>query len=480
MTESNKLAPPGAPPDNASPWPVFWVASLAMFLVSMDGTMLFAAFSALRGGFPQATAADLSWVLNGYTVVYAAMLIPSGGLADKHGRKKVFLFGVALFLAASVACGLAASVEWLIVARVLQAMGAALLTPASLSLVLAAFPANKRAVAVSLWGAVGGLAAAVGPSLGSFVIASLGWEWAFYLNVPLGLFSIWRGATLLRESTQPVTRLPLDLIGMGLLILGIGALALSIVQVESPDWSRPELLAAAGIGLVSIIGFVVWARVAPAPLVDLALFGNATYRYVNLATFVFGIAFSMMFFAFFFYMSAIWKYPLPVAGFAMAPGPLMVIPAAALSGRMASRHGHRPVLLAGCLIYAVSGAWFLLVPGTEPAYLTQWLPGMLLSGIGVGMVMPSLSGAAVSRLPSDHYAVGGAVNQAIRQIGSVMGVALTVLLLGSASLQRADFDAIYLWHISLALITAALCLPVNTSPAAISKFYSAKSSPAKP
>ncbi|HGM5191090.1 TPA: MFS transporter [Pseudomonas aeruginosa] len=158
----------------------------------------------------------------------------------------------------------------------------------------------------------------------------------------------------------------------------------------------------------------------------------------------------------------------------------MVIPAAALSGRMASRHGHRPVLLAGCLIYAVSGAWFLLVPGTEPAYLTQWLPGMLLSGIGVGMVMPSLSGAAVSRLPSDHYAVGGAVNQAIRQIGSVMGVALTVLLLGSASLQRADFDAIYLWHISLALITAALCLPVNTSPAAISKFYSAKSSPAKP
>ncbi len=120
------------------------------------------------------------------------------------------------------------------------------------------------------------------------------------------------------------------------------------------------------------------------------------------------------------------------------------------------------------------------MPGTEPAYLTQWLPGMLLSGIGVGMVMPSLSGAAVSRLPSDHYAVGGAVNQAIRQIGSVMGVALTVLLLGSASLQRADFDAIYLWHISLALITAALCLPVNTSPAAISKFYSAKSSPAKP
>ncbi|WP_369936730.1 DHA2 family efflux MFS transporter permease subunit [Xanthomonas tesorieronis] len=480
LAYSNSQALPSEPPDTASPWPVFWVVSMAVFLVSMDGTMLFAAFSALRAGFAQATAADLSWVINAYTVVYAAMLIPSGGLADKHGRKKIFLLGVALFLAASVACGLATSVQWLVLARSLQAMGAALLTPASLSLVLAAFPLGKRAVAVSLWGAVGGLAAAVGPSMGSFVIASLGWQWAFYLNVPLGIFSIWRGAALLRESRQPTTKRPLDVVGMCLLVVGIGTLALSIVQAQSPNWSQQALLSAAGIGLASIVGFVVWARIAPAPLVDLRLFRNATYRYVNLATFSFGIAFSMMFFAFFFYMNAIWKYPLPLAGVAMAPGPLMVVPAAALSGRVAGRHGHRPLLVVGCLIYAASAVWFLLVPGTEPAYVTQWLPGMLLSGIGVGMVMPSLSGAAVSRLPAEHYAVGGAVNQAVRQIGSVMGVALTVLLLGSGSLQRADFDAIYLWHMSLALITALLCLPVRTSPAAIATSRPLQASPEKP
>lgn len=174
---SATIAPalPNAQINTASPWPAFWIASVAVFLVSMDGTMLFAAFSAfsaLRAGFPQATAADLSWVLNAYTVAYAATLILSGGLADKHGRKKVFLAGVGLFLAASVACGLAVNVGWLIAARVLQAIGAALLTPASLSLVLAAFPISKRAVAISLWGAVGALAAAVGPSLGAFVIAS--------------------------------------------------------------------------------------------------------------------------------------------------------------------------------------------------------------------------------------------------------------------------------------------------------------------
>lgn len=464
MSSPTTMAPalPSMPPSTASPWPVFWVASLAVFLVSMDGTMLFAAFSALRAGFPQATAADLSWVLNAYTVVYAAMLIPSGGLADKHGRKRMFLVGVALFLAASVACGLAVSVAWLVAARVLQALGAALLTPASLSLVLAAFPTNKRAVAVSLWGAVGGLAAAVGPSLGAFVIASLGWQWAFYLNVPLGILAIWRGATLLTEAKQPSRGRPLDLVGMGLLIVGIGALALSIVQAESPGWSRHELQGIADIGLASVFGFVAWARVAAAPLVDLDLFRNATYRYVNLATLSFGTAFAMMFFAFFFYMKSIWHYSLPLAGLAMVPGPLLVVPVAALSGRLASRHGHRPVLVVGCLIYAASTLWYLWVPGTEPAYLTHWLPGMVLSGIGVGMVLPSLSGAAVSHLPSDHYAVGSAINQAIRQIGSVMGVALTVLLLGSASLQRADFDAVYLCHMSLALLTAVLCLPVDT------------------
>lgn len=431
--------------------------------------MLFAAFSALRAGFPQATAADLSWVLNAYTVVYAAMLIPSGGLADKHGRKKVFLVGVTLFLAASVACGLAVSVEWLVAARVLQALGAAMLTPASLSLVLAAFPINKRAVAVSLWGAVGGLAAAVGPSLGAFVIASLGWQWAFYLNVPLGMLAIGRGATLLTEAKQPSRGRPLDLVGMGLLIVGIGALALSVVQADSPAWSRHEVLGTAGIGLASIVGFAAWARHAAAPLVDLGLFRNATYRYVNLATLSFGTAFSMMFFAFFFYMNSIWHYSLPLAGLAMAPGPLLVVPVAALSGRLASRHGHRPLLVVGCLIYAASALWFLLVPGIEPAYLTHWLPGMLFSGIAVGMVLPSLSGAAVSHLPSEHYAVGGAINQAIRQIGSVIGVALTVLLLGSADLQRADFDAVYLCHMSLALLTAVLCFPINTLSTAMAK-----------
>ncbi len=448
----------------SSVWPVFWVASIASFLVSLDTTMLFAAFDALRRAFGDASAADLSWVLNAYTVVYATMLIPAGGMADTYGRKRVFLFGVTLFLAASAACGLAPSVGWLIAARVLQAVGAALLTPASLSIVLAAFPQSRRAVVVSVWGAVGGLAAAVGPSAGSFVIDTFGWPWAFFINLPLGGFALWRGTSLLVESARPAERRRVDGVGMALLMLAVATVTLAIVESDAPSWSRAELVQLVLTGLIAAGAFVAWARRTPTPLVDLTLFDHPTYRFVNAATLVFGISFSMMFLAFFFYMMGIWHFSLPQAGLAVTPGPLMVMPTAIVTGRLATRLGHRRFLVGGSLLYACSSLWFLLVPMTEAHYLSHWLPGLVMSGIAVGLVLPSLSAAAVSRLPAAHYAVGSAVNQATRQIGSALGVAITVALLGHDHLQRADFDAFYLLHGSFALLTALLCLPVNTNP----------------
>jgi MFS family permease len=348
----------------------------------------------------------------------------------------------------------------------LQAIGAALLTPASLSIVLAAFPQSKRAVVVSLWGAVGGLAAAVGPSAGSFVIDHFGWPWAFYINLPLGGLALWRGASLLNESERSGERRRVDGVGMALLMLAVGAITLAIVESEVPSWSRTELAMLGATGLIAAGAFVAWARKAKAPLVDLALFHNRTYRYVNVATLAFGTAFSMMFLTFFFFMMNVWHFSLPQAGLAVTPGPLLVMPTAIVTGRLAARLGHRRFLVGGSLLYACSSLWFLLVPGTEPQYLTHWLPGLMMSGIAVGLVLPSLSAAAVSRLPVAHYAVGSAVNQATRQIGSVLGVALTVALLGHAVVQRADFDALYLLHGALALLTGLLCLPVDTKPQA--------------
>ena len=448
-----------------SRWSVFAVASIAVFLVSIDTTVLFAAFGALRSGFPHSTAADLSWVLNAYTVVYAALLVPAGRLADALGRKRVFQLGLLLFLAASAACGAAPSVSVLVGARVLQAVGAALLTPASLSLVLGAFPADRRAVVVSLWGAVGGLAAALGPSIGAAVVDALGWRWAFFLNLPLGLLAWWRGRSRLAEWRDVKGDASLDGVGIGLLISGVGALAFGIVEADVLGWRSFTVLTSLAGGFALLALFVAWARHKPNPAVDLSLFADRTYRYVNLATLSFGIVFSMMFFAMFFFLMQVWHYPLPQAGLAVSPGPSLVVPVAMAAGRIAARVGHRPLLVIGSLLYAAGGLWLYLRVGPNPDYLGVWLPGLLMTGTAVGLVLPSLSGAAVARLAPARFGVGSAVNQSVRQMGSVLGVAATVALVGHASPQIADFQLLYMTQMALALITALLCLRVDTRPA---------------
>lgn len=452
-----------APVANA-PWLIFAVASIAVFLVSIDSTVLYAAFGALRRAFPDARAADLSWVLNAYTVVFAALLAPSGRLADLYGRKRMFATGVAIFLFGSLCCGLSGSVLLLIGARVLQAVGAALLMPASLAIVLAAFPASRRAIVVSLWGAVGGLAAAIGPSLGSWIVDGWGWPWAFYINLPLGALSLWVGRSVLHESRNPENAAPLDVVGVLLLIAGVGAIAFGLVRTESLGWAAPTVLACLIGGAAALALFVAWARSTSSPAIDLALFANPTYRWVNLATLSFGIAFAMMFFGFFLFMTNVWHFSLPRAGLAVTPGPLMVVPTAIIAGRFAARIGHRPLLVIGSIVYAAGGLWFRNVPGLEPDYVHHWLPGLFFTGIGVGMVLPSLSGAAVARLAPNQFGIGSAVNQSIRQVGSVLGVAVTIVLVGKAAPQLADFHRLYTCHIALALLTALLCLRVQTRP----------------
>ena len=273
-----------------------------------------------------------------------------------------------------------------------------------------------------------------------------------------------RGATRLQEFKGAPTMQRVDWVGVSLMIISVGGAAMAITQSDSPRWSRPVLWAVGVTAATALAAFVAWARTARHPLVDLALFQNPTYSAVNLATLTFGTAFAMMFFDFFAYMTGVWHYSLPLAGIAITPGPLLVIPTAILSGRLAARIGHRPILVAGSLIYAASGLWLLLVPGTVPSYLAEWLPGLVLSGVGVGMVLPSLSGAAVAGLPAGHYAVGSAVNQSVRQIGSVLGVAITVLFIGHGGLAKDDFSPLYGLHVALALITGLLCLVVNTRP----------------
>ena len=442
----------------ASPWQTFAIASIAVFLTNLDATVLYAAFPALRSAFPSTTAGELSWVFNAYTVVYAALLVPAGRLADLRGRKRVFMTGVAIFTIASLLCGLAGSVGVLIIARAAQAIGSALLMPASLAIVLGAFPAGVRAIVVAAWGAVSALAAAIGPSLGSVLVAHFGWESAFFINVPVGVYTLVRARRVLVESRNPEAGAPLDLVGIVLVITGVGALAFGLVHLEHA--AGLAVIGPVAIGLVAIGAFVVWARRIPHPAIDLTLFADRTYRLVNIATLTYGAAFAMMFFVFYLFMTGVWGYSLAHAGIASAPGPLLVIPTSIICGRIATRVGHKWLLVGGSLLFAVGAAWILAVPTAEPAFWRDWFPAQIITGIAIGMVMPSLSAAAVSQLPPTRFGIGSAVNQAIRQIGGVFGVALVVVLVGHAP-TLADFHRVFIGEIVLALATAVTCLAIR-------------------
>ncbi len=448
----------------SNPWKVFWLTSAAVFLVSIDATILFVAFSAIQNTFPSASAAHLSWVLNAYTIVYAALLVPAGRLADRHGHRRVFLLGVGIFTVASALCGMSPAPAMLIAARALQAIGAALLTPASLALVLAAFPVSRRPIAVALWGAVGALAAAIGPSAGSYIIDQWGWQYAFYVNVPIGMIALVRGFIVLPEHRSATRAGAPDIVSSLLLISGVGLVSLGVVQ--SGEWGAlaTSTVSTIGAGVLILLGFVYCSRQSASPALDLSLFRNATYRYVNIATFCFGMTFTMMFFGFFFFLTKMWSYSLSLSGLAVSPGPLLVIPIAIVSGKLAARLGHRPGLILGGIIFSLGGAWLFYRTGTEAHFLSVWLPGMLLTGTGVGMVLPSLSGAAVHSLAANRLGVGIAVNTAVRQLGSVFGVAATVLLVGGKNAGLHDFHSLHAMLVVGGLLTAAFCLMVNTKP----------------
>ena len=449
-----------------SPWLVFHIASLATFIVSIDTTVLYVAFHSISKSFPDASATSISWVMNAYTLVYATCLIPAGGLADRFGRKRVFMYGVAAFIAASVLCGLSPNVTTLIFARMLQAVGASMLGPAALSLILEAFAKDKRAIVVGAWGAIGALAAALGPAFGSWIVDSFGWEWAFYINLPIGMYCLIRGRRHLIESStsNPVAKVRFDLVGM---VLIIGAIALIVTSLIEYKHYQNEIIIPITLliaGMLLLIGFIYWCKRALNPLVDLKLFRSKTYQAVNTAAFFFSIAFATMFFSFFFLMTKIWGYSLPQAGLAMMTGPATVIPTALLGGRVAAKYGHKVVLTLGCLIFSISSLWYLFAITATPDYLWACLPGQIISGVGVGLVMPSLSGAAAHDLPQKDYAIGSAINQAVRQIGTVFGVAITVAILVKATVVLNDFHHLYAIQFLLVIASAVLVTKVNTKP----------------
>ena len=453
MKPQEEIATPG----RKSPWPSFWIASVAIFMVTLDTTAIIVAFPVLREAFKGEALTTLSWTLNAYTIAYAALLVPAGRWADLAGRKRAFYLGLTLFCMASLGCALSPGIYWLIGARALQATGAAKLTPSGLALVLATFPKEARGGIVGLFGAVGALAAAIGPAFGSWLIDIAGWHWIFLINLPIGLITGFLGRSLLRENSSPETGAPFDYIGTLLLAAGTAALTYSVVLANDSNAIAPLFLACVGLMLLS--GFWVWATDRPYAAMDLTLFKDRTFFWVNMASLSFGVAFSMMFLSAFLFLTQIWKYPQAQAGLALTPGPLTVVVTAIVASRFVSRLGYARMIFMGGVVFAIGQSLYAVRVLPQADYLWIWLPAQIVTGLGIGMVFPGVGAGSVLTLTARNFAMGGGINNALRQIGGAIGAALAITLIGKPDATFHDFQVTFSIIAGLGLLTAMLSIP---------------------
>lgn len=437
---------------------VLLLTAAAVFMAYLDLTIVNVAFPAIQQDFQDASLATLSWVLNGYATIFAALLIPAGRLGDRFGRRRAFLAGLVMFTAASGLCALAATAEVLIAARVAQAVGAAFLIPSSLGLLLPEFPTHQRATTVAKWGAVGGVAVAAGPSLGGLLVEQAGWRWAFLVNLPIGLLVALAGRRLLTEHRDPTGSRP-DVLGAALLTGGIGTLTLAIVKTPDWGWQRGQLL---GWFAGALLAWAVYrSRRHPTPVIETSLLRVRTFAAASAATMAFNLGLSALFLGSVLFLTGVWGYSVLGAGLALSAGPLasavVAVPAAHLAGRI----GPRLVAAGGSLLFAAGTASWVLALSAEPHYTSRLLPGLLAGGIGLGMAIPVLAGAAVATLPAGRLATGTAVVTMARQVGGVLGVAILVAVLGPPDADAAAFDGAWVLMTAAGLASALLSLTLG-------------------
>jgi EmrB/QacA subfamily drug resistance transporter len=412
-------------------WKVLTLVSVGVFMVSLDLFIVNVAFPKIEANFHGSSISSVSWVLNAYAIVLAALMVSAGRLADRHGRRRAFLTGLLIFVLGSALCGAATSVGTLVGARIFQAVGAALLLPTSLALLLPEFEPAERPTAIGVWAAIGGLAAAAGPPIGGLLVQA-SWRLVFLVNVPVGLAALAYGLRLLRESRDEKQERP-DLLGSALIILAIGVLALGLVKAPAWGWGSARTITAFVVAVIGLSAF--WARCLThrSPVIDPAMLKVRSFTAANAASVFFSAGFAAFLLANVLFMTTVWHRSVLIAGLSLAPGPATAAVFAATSGRYINRFGQRTLSALGIALFGLGCLWWLLRVGEAPDYVGEMLPGLLITGVGVGLVLPSLASAASSSLPPARFATGSAVFTMTRQVGFVLGVSILVAVLGTPS-----------------------------------------------
>ena len=430
-------------------WTLAAVAS-GLFMIMLDNTVVNVALPSIQ----QELGADLSslqWIVTGYALTFAALMLIGGKLADAYGRRLIFVVGIVVFTLASLACGLAGSEETLIAARVVQGAGAALMNPATLSIIAATFPPRERGTAIGIWAGVSALALAIGPLVGGLLTDHVGWEWIFFVNIPVGVVAI-AASLLLIEESRDSTHERLDLPGLFTSAIGLFALTYGLIEANSFGWGSARIVGSFAVAAVSLAGFVVLERRQRAPMLDLTLFRSGTYTGANLVVLLVALAMFGVFFFVSLYMQNVLGYSAVQAGAAFLPMTILIILLAPVAGKASDRIGSRWLMTGGMTLVALQLVLFSQL-GSDSTFWAL-LPALMIGGVGMSLTMTPSAAAAVRAVPVEKSGVGSAVLNAFRQVGGSLGVALMGAIMAQQAGGRRTVDA-FMEGFEVSLLVAA-------------------------
>jgi len=398
----------------------FAITSLALFMVALDNLVGTTALPVIKTDLG-ASLSELQWIVNAYTLTFAVLLITGAALGDRFGRKRVFTIGMAIFVGGSALAALSSSTEMLILARAIQGVGGAIVTPLTLTILSAAMPPERRAVALGAWGGIAGLAIAIGPLVGGAIAEGLDWHWIFWLNVPIGLIVLSLAAFRLTETHGPDGRL--DVPGLGLISAGLLALVWGVINGNDLGWDSPQIVAALVAGAVLLVGFVVWEARSAHPMLPMSFFRNRAFSAANLVSLLmyFGMFGAVFLLAPFF--QVVQGYSPFQAGLRTLPWTGMPIIVAPIAGVLADRIGGRPILATGMALQAVALGWLAVVVTPTVPYEAMVVP-FILAGIGMGLFFAPIANVVLSAVNADQEGKASGATNTIREVGGVFGVAV--------------------------------------------------------
>jgi EmrB/QacA subfamily drug resistance transporter len=407
--------------DENRKWWTLVAVSFGLFMIMLDNTVVNVALPSIRADLG-ISISELEWVVNAYALTFGVLLLTGGKLADLLGRRRIFIAGLVIFTAASLWCGLADSAGSLIAARSVQGVGAALLNPATLSIITATFPPRQRGTAIGIWAGVSALALAIGPMVGGILTERISWSWIFFVNIPVGILAILAARLFVDETKDTSREQRLDLPGLATSAVGLFALTYALIETNTHAWGSARVLGLLGIAVVALAAFVVLELRQRVPMLDLSLFRNPTFTGANAAMGLVGLAMFGVFFYNSLFIQNILGYSAIETGATFLPMTVLIILIAPVAGRLTDRVGPRWLMGAGLTLLTVS----LLLFGTLDESSTFWaiLPGLVVGGVGMGITMAPTTTAAMSSVPVDKAGVGSAVINSMRQVGGSLGIAV--------------------------------------------------------